>query len=597
MHTLIIGHRGVGKTSLLKRLQAAFPPSVCLCLDAEIEKLHGPIKDIFKTKGETHFRELEKQVFVQLLSRFTEKVRPVYIALGAGFEGELPKDWEVLHLQRDLPVDQFLFPDRPNLSADGLRMPKDKFDERSRRYKKLATQELVLLEGKVDVIPEEKLFFGSGIDTENEAENDVKIRDLGGIETLMPYQVKNPEFKYWARRRIQWGLKAFELRDDLLSTEEIEGIISLLPKENLLFSFRKKEMAEAHGDLATRVSLVDWPMEFGEIPPLQKNRAFYSLHSGLGDFDKHLAVLEKTTGPLKWSPFVENVQQLKAGHEWQKKSPSERSFLPRSIDGRWTWYRLFMKEAMPINFFREGSGSSPDQPTLLQWLSRSKNKKFAAILGAPVKQSWTPLFHREFFKSKNMDTLAVDLTEAELDKKIFAWLESLGFKAFAVTSPHKKWAGELVKAEKPLNTLVWHPKKFKWEGFNTDVEGFRALVQDLLKESPQGEGVAVWGGGGVLDSLKPVLPQASYYCTRKGAPREGQRPLETPKYVIWAAGNKNSASKPPQSWKPEAIYDLSYTPDSLGIEYSSQIGARYVSGASMFVAQALKQQEIWNKIL
>lgn len=597
MHTLIIGHRGVGKTALLKRLQAAFPKSVCLCLDEEVQKIHGPIKDIFNDKGEAHFRELEKQVFASLLSRFKEKVRPVYIALGAGFEGALPKDWEVLHLQRDLPVENFLFPNRPNLSAKGLRMPKDKFDERSRRYKKLATQELVLLEGEVDFIPEEKLFFGSYIDFENEDEADVKIRNLGGVETLLPYQIKNPEFKHWARKRLQWGLKAFELRDDLLSTEELETLISMLPKENLLFSFRKKELAEVHESLATRVSLVDWPKEFGEIPKLHRDRAFYSLHSGLGDFDKHLVVLEKATGALKWSPFVESIQQLKAGHEWQKKSPTERSFLPRSIDGRWVWYRLLMKDAMPINFFREGQGSSPDQPPLLQWISRSKNKKFAAILGTPVKHSWTPLFHREFFKSKNFDTLAVDLTEAELDKKTFSWLESLGFKAFAVTSPHKKWAGEFVKAEKPLNTLVWHPKKFKWEGFNTDIVGFQTLVEDLLKISPEGEGVAIWGGGGVLDSLKPVLPKASYYCTRQGAPREGQKALEAPKYVIWAAGNKNSASKPPQSWKPEAVYDLSYTPDSLGIEYSTQIGARYVSGQSMFVAQALKQQEIWNKIL
>jgi shikimate 5-dehydrogenase/shikimate kinase len=592
MHTLIVGHRGTGKTLLLQRLKRYFPDGVCICLDQEIEKSHGAISTIFKDKGEAYFRKLEIDKFTSLLPSFKQKIRPVFIALGAGFEGALPADWEVVYLQRDVPVQNFLFPDRPNLGNDGLQMPSEKFSARSAHYLKMATQELILREGEVLEIPEEKEFFTETINSGDEN----GLKDLGGILTLLPYQVQAPEFKFWARNRRLWGVEAFEIRDDLLSSDEIKKVIASIPKENLILSFREKSRVEESIEVAASVNRVDWPLEYGgEVAKSIKDKVFYSLHSTEADFDKHLKVLEENKNAVKWSPFVSTLAQLRKGDAWQKKNPDRRSFLPRSANGRWAWYRLLTKGHMPIQFFREGTGSSADQPTLLQWSARGTTKKFAAILGSPVRHSWTPLFHQEFFRTRNVDVLALDLSEAELDRHGFSFLDDLGFRAFAVTSPLKSWAGKKVKADTPLNTLVWQQKHLRWQGFNTDPDGFKKLVEDLLPIDPDGSKTAVWGGGGVLDSLKAVLPKASYYCTRKGQPREGQVAITDPQFLVWCAGSKKSEFSPPANWKPKVVFDLSYTSDSLGIAYAERVGAKYVSGKSMFVAQALKQQEIWSR--
>jgi shikimate 5-dehydrogenase len=583
MHTLIIGHRGTGKTHLLRRLQNYFPDSVCICLDEEIERDHGPIPEIFRNKGEAHFRKLEIDKFTSMLPRFKEKVRPVFIALGAGFEGILPADWEIVYLRRDLPVEDFLFPDRPNLGTDGLKMPPEIFAARSARYLSLATQELVLREGEVDFIPEEKDFFAE------------ELKDLGGVLTLLPYQVRATEFKYWARNRRLWGVEAFEIRDDLLTVEEIKKVLVSIPKENLLLSFRDKSRLEESLSISGSVFRVDWPLEYGEVAKPVKDKAFYSIHSAEGDFEKHLKVLDGNMNTVKWAPFVTTLAQLKKGHAWQKRNPTSRSFLPRSANGRWVWYRLLMKNQMPIQFFREGEGSSPDQPTLLQWKARGANKKFMGVLGSPVKHSWTPLFHQEFFKSRGVDTLALDLAEDELDRHGFSFLDELGFRAFAVTSPLKSWAGKKVKSEDPLNTLVWQKKHLRWQGFNTDSEGFKKLVEEILPVDPGGANTVVWGGGGVLKSLRAVLPKASYYCTRKGQPREGEKPQLDPKFLVWASGAKKGGFTPPSAWNPQIVFDLSYTKDSVGIAYAQSVGANYISGKNMFVAQALKQQEIWSR--
>lgn len=588
MHTLIIGHRGTGKSALLKRLARYFPDGVFLCLDEEIEKEHGSIKQIFKNKGEPEFRKLEREVFAQLLTRFKEKVRPVYISLGAGFDGALPKDWEVLYLQRDVRVQDFVFPDRPNLGTAGLRMPLEIFQLREKKYQQMATQELTLLEGEVKEISEEKEFFSDS------------ITHLGGIITLLPHHVDSVEFKYWARRRIKWGLHAFEARDDLLSQEQLGRVVDLVSKEHLVISFRNNSRVQDTLLLSDGPLRVDWPLEFGEVSKNIKDKTFYSLHSEEGEWDKHWKIVESFANPIKWAPIVKDLKQLRQGHEWFKKNPQQRSFLPRSPSGRWVWYRLLTKNQMPIQFLREGVGSSPDQPTLLQWLARGKDKKFAAIIGSPVKHSWTPLFHKEFFKAKGVDTLALNFSETELDKLSFGFLQELGFKAFAVTSPLKKWAGTLVKSASALNTLVLHKIKLRWEGFNTDDEGFKILAQEILKNDPQGANTAVWGGGGVLDSVRQVLPKVASYSARSGQPRAGESVLVNPKYVIWAAGNKAAdhstvGALPPSNWKPQVLFDLSYTHDSAGIEYAHQVGARYVSGQAMFEAQAVKQQEIWKR--
>ena len=85
MKMVLIGHRGVGKSHLLERLKIYFSSHGAIKffdLDREIEFREGKtITQIFNEIGEARFRDLERQVFHELLGGHAEFV----ISLGAGF--------------------------------------------------------------------------------------------------------------------------------------------------------------------------------------------------------------------------------------------------------------------------------------------------------------------------------------------------------------------------------------------------------------------------------------------------------------------------------------------------------------------------------
>ena len=102
---LLIGHRGVGKSSLLRRLSVYFPKAVCLDLDEEIEKhLDRKIANVFAEDGEGFFRRAELEVLSKLLKENNGKEN-VYIALGAGYNHSLPEQCNCIWVKRKTDKD------------------------------------------------------------------------------------------------------------------------------------------------------------------------------------------------------------------------------------------------------------------------------------------------------------------------------------------------------------------------------------------------------------------------------------------------------------------------------------------------------------
>ena len=67
MIKVLVGHRGVGKSSLLIRLQSYFPKDKFLDLDREIESRQNKnISEIFKLQGEAKFRQIELETFIEI---------------------------------------------------------------------------------------------------------------------------------------------------------------------------------------------------------------------------------------------------------------------------------------------------------------------------------------------------------------------------------------------------------------------------------------------------------------------------------------------------------------------------------------------------
>lgn len=575
---LVVGHRGTGKTALLRRLRDEIGFGRLIDLDEEIERRSGQaVFDLFKNRGEEVFRQWELSTLKDVLR---EAGPHDWIALGAGLRlNEAEKRGEVLWARRDSDRDGRVFLDRPRL--DPSTDPLVEF----RRRAKAREPAFGLHADRVYTAPE-------GLEGSDEIESRILSGDLegtGGVVTLTTAH----------KRTIpQLGAHLYELRDDLLDVDERHGFFHKLPEEKILYSVRSQKSVP--DEVLRSGCLIDWGLD-GSYPEKSfveehSSRLMVSSHGALKDALLDFRLYAKYPVRFKMSPLIESYDDLKTGHLWWSQDPAHRHFLPRSAEGRWGWYRLWMKGRSAINFWREGVGSSDDQPTLWHWLATPwAPKTFAAVLGSPVHHSWTPTEHRAFFAARGMPVFAIDVREGEWDRAL-PFLHELGLRFAAVTAPLK---GRAFRSGRPtalaadlasVNTLAWDEAAGEWRGHNTDLTGLEEAVSGL----PEGP-IAVWGGGGTLPVLGRILPGASAFSSTKGHLRKGSKPLTAPpRTLVWAAPRGPDLQWPPDRWKPEIVFDLNYKEDSPGREYALRTKAKYVSGSAMFRAQARAQREFWE---
>jgi shikimate 5-dehydrogenase/shikimate kinase len=574
--TVLIGHRGVGKTTLLRRLEPLFLHKqgfVLRDLDAEIEDLHRrSIDSIFQYLGEAEFRKFETSTFEHLY-REHDQASHLILAVGAGFEFQIPHDVRVIWIRRSTDSQGRVFFDRPALGdKDPLTIWHERFTAREEKYRRLAHAELTLPEGSLhDTILEEH-FFGKN------------IKRLPYSLSALPENFKTSEF---FSDRLHWGLKSLEIRDDLLTTLQITRLQETWPTESLLYSVRKAPMSTR-----PMAGTVDWPVEFAKpnfaVEILSLHERAKSLKETLTRFPASSDAILKLAVP------IESFAELLEGHLWWQQEPKKRAFLPASTSGRWQWYRQLFGPQMPIHFFREGDGTSLDQPLLWQTLTHlDLANGFAAILGSPIRHSWTPSFQREFFDHHKIPVVAIEIGESEWDEAMPV-LQTLGLKYAAVTSPHKLNAfmlagthvSEEAKRFSSVNTLVLTEEG--WLGHNTDLKGLKALLSDELQEEIP---IAVWGGGGTKEMLKDQLPKAQFVSARQG------QELTEKTQVVWAVGRRKPFVWPKPANLVQTVIDLNYSEDSPGREIALQAGCPYKSGETMFIHQGLAQQEFWKRFL
>lgn len=606
MKMVLMGHRGTGKSQLLERLKIYFkrtdPQLKLFDLDREIESREGKtIQQIFNEIGEEAFRRLETKVFHELAGANSEYI----VALGAGFSlQEIPKEVRRLWVRRKTDALGRIFFNRPRLNP-GV-SPLEEFLQRlplrEERYRKHATEEYLMPEGVEEPNAiEEKIFRGD-------------FRGIGGTLTVLPTHFHDAENLRNLIRNFE--VDYFELRDDLLTLEQIQTFSSLLPQSKILMSLRSETTHPWIREYVKTGVLWDWALELGvctlgNAPVSSIHRIPPSALASLGELEKFLKSkpLPSST-QLKLAPVVDSFSQLKVLLQWQAAESVNRSVLPRSSSGRWSWVRLWLKGRQKLNFFRLDQGSSIDQPTLYEWMSAPfQTREFAALLGQPVFHSRTPIEHETYFSAKRMPVFAIDLAPEEFEESM-EFLDQLGLRAAAVTSPLKlkafQWAQDRSSMATELesaNTLV--RKGQMWCAHNTDIDGFRSLLSRVDVNSST---IAVWGGGGTLPVLLKVCPDAICYSARTGKIRleYGDQPkwsrdeiatmqMEGPRVLIWAASPESNP--PPEDWRPEFVLDLNYREDSLAREYALQVGARYFDGLNMFKAQAQAQREFWDQSL
>ncbi|MBC86087.1 MAG: hypothetical protein CL677_02820 [Bdellovibrionaceae bacterium] len=593
MKYFLVGHRGVGKTTLLNEVGKLDSEFIGIDLDAEVAKRVGKsIFEIFEMEGEKQFRRYEEETLRHCLANCTDE-KDYLIALGAGYQGEIPDSSVVIWIQRSTDVDGRTFLDRPDWSRSelGTEAYMSRFPQRQEYYKKISDLEWMVPEG---VHSQSAKSFLNFIKSNPEG-------PYGDFDFTLDN--KSIENSFLIHRLIQLGIRRFEIRDDLIEELVAKKFMERVGAEKILLSCRT---VNGWGPkLFERVGLVDWPAEWGKCP--EEVDHILSVHgkgNQLKSYSK-LLVENRTsfTVGFKLALSVESFEQLAEGHKWYLEDSQRRSFLPMSKEGRWQWYRQLKGISMQLHFLRLGWGLGVnDQPLFFSHhlYSVLPFKEFAAVIGDPIHHSWTPSFQYDYFAKHAIPVVGIKLTEMDVDNGFLNWLHEIGLKFAAVTSPIKKRVYDWVENHKnskvigeaygsSVNTLLW--KGGEVAATNTDAVGFQALVAEHVAGK-----VAVWGGGGTEGIIRESIPKAIFYSARSGAPRGDRVSMEEPDLVVWAVGAQHldSIQWPPKHWKPGVVIDLNYSENSPGREYAKKSGAEYISGSEMFKHQGLAQQQFWE---
>ena len=510
------------------------------------------------SKKERHFRLMENEICSHLIDKYKNTDQLVFIAVGAGFRNnfKIPSFCHIIHLIRETDPYGRVFSGRPRLkiSESPYEEYMSLYDEREKFYRTIKEDSFVLPEQDFKFNEAEKLLFG------------LKKGQINTIITLnknsLPAELdKWPSF---IEKRLNWGVRFFELRDDQLKSNELNCLLKIIPKEKQLLSFRKSGPSFfSKKDLSSLVW--DWALEKGVPPPPPSPPPVLSLHERKKeDMDQLCKKLSRyEAGYFKLAVPVYNLKELVQGHSWFLKDPEHRCFLPVSGKGKsglWRWYRQIFGPQMKLHFVRESRDGVSDQPFLYEHLyslsvgntsirlensgsdRREKAEQlksdqynhqlsFAAVLGDPVVHSASPAFHRNFFAQQGMMFTRITLREEEFTKENLCALQKLGLVFAAVTSPLKKKAFQIcddtdsvAQLTQSVNTLLFKNKK--WFGINTDIYGLQALLKQaginkLVKNKAQWEkkerpSVMVWGGGGMKSLLEGELPFAKFYSARTG---------------------------------------------------------------------------------
>jgi shikimate kinase len=562
MKRVFMGHRGVGKSSLLQRHKEYFPGVPAFDLDREVENHAGKkIADIFSNEGELAFRRYEREVFKQIIN-----LDNFVIAVGGGFNPEhIPTEIETIFLSRRTDVDGRIFLNRPKINSDLSDLEDSLTLYKARHLNFLKRADFIYQ------MPE-------GIKEFDQIE--FQILSGGTTESVKSYLTihKNNSSE------MQHNL--LELRTDIFSHDEILKIIRQFPEKEFLVSFRSKENTQLF-DLDNEKIICDWGLELGDPPEDFLNfRNMISIHNGsLQDCIEELRLYPQAL--LKLCPVIDSWEELVFGYRWQQENPTARSFLPRTAEGasKYRWFRILASHFQKINFV-QGFAEIDDQPSWYELLKHQASENFGAVLGNPIHHSRSVT---------EQDVIAVPLEEKDF-MLAMSFLTELGMNRAAVTSPLKTIAGE-------VNSLVLKTEKKNkqdvkaWIGTSTDQYGFKKLIEQIsMKPSDL---IAVWGGSGVIGALKKEVPYAQFFSARTGRPKDGSHHTD-PRVIIWAAPRMESVKMPfevyPQ-WNPQIILDLNYTDNSLGIECAKKYNCQYISGLEMFLEQACYQREFWKENL
>lgn len=249
------------------------------------------------------------------------------------------------------------------------------------------------------------------------------------------------------------------------------------------------------------------------------------------------------------------------------------------------------------------------------------------LFGNPVEHSLSPLMHNLALEYYDMEEryYAVELQSSELSI-LASYLNKDTLKGANVTIPYKQKIAEYLdeidsaaRAVGAVNTIV--KKDYKLKGYNTDVSGFLAPLEDYLDHIMGGRSV-IFGTGGASRALVTALNQVGieeiYLVSRKPAKINSFDSFENVQiisYPEWSAYGEDAiliVNATPLGMEPRVeaspvgegerqylqnsiCYDIVYNPlKTTFLKQAERAGAETIGGLEMLIEQGSRSFEYWT---
>lgn len=239
----------------------------------------------------------------------------------------------------------------------------------------------------------------------------------------------------------------------------------------------------------------------------------------------------------------------------------------------------------------------------------------AAVLGAPIAHSLSPVLHRAAYAALGLTGWRYDAVEVGDADGLRAFLAGLDeqWAGLSLTMPLKAVAVDLCDEVSPVaagvravNTVLLAGGRRV--GLNTDVPGLANALDE--RGVPRGGPVSVLGGGATARSALAALggraPRATVYARRPaavevppGAPPAAVRPWEqapgglaAPLVVVTTPPGAADGLVAAVPERPGVLFDVTYAPWPTPLAAAwAAAGGRVVSGLDLLVHQAALQVE------
>ncbi len=402
----------------------------------------------------------------------------------------------------------------------------------------------------------------------------------------LPPTVQGSEAVRFVEQARKRGANILEVRTDLHTVDavDVQALKQVLP---LLVSERGRPLPSSWVEAATHV---DRDVTVSVDAPSSKLVASHHAERPLSTAE----ALRLWDLKLPATAMVKHVEPLGAPARAQELLETQARLIERFGAGRVTVLgmgavalpaRVVLARRNALDYVAAGGGwsAAPGQRLLDDAVREARAAGEATnlrrgILGTSIVHSRSPRIHRQPFDR-------IDIPE---DGPVEELVDSLlpHYAGFAVTSPFKlRLARHTGSPLEAVNTLVRRGNR--WESFNTDVEGARAVLKRLGDHE-----AFVLGDGGSTAALRAIAGELE--CRLRILKRaEIREPLSGAGVWTWP-----DRVPPPEQLRFDrarvAVIAYGAPGRRVANEISRRGGTPVMLGAAWFIAQARRQRELWE---